>query len=419
MLVVIFMQMIYSGNYILNGRTAFLTFFVVGDDHNEKTVNKIARRGSATPMGVTPMEAAFDPSKMTQAAPWMTKEQQEEHNASVEEDRREHGPDPGMQKWQTQEFELLLVISYYHDQDRHYVVRICEGEWALTRYGKWMEMDEERRIELCNFTANVLCSHDSNSESQVIKKISSEFLLTDRELTQFSKYFKAVDYDNSGQVDLEEFVQFYQLEDVTHLAEKLFTIFDTDGTRDIDQGEFLCGMLSYLTMDYTVLADFAFNLANSNNDTMLDRDEVFSACCEMHGLEELEAKMVAQLDSIDFPLTQDEFKAMVHIVPELLYPAFNMQERLQRAIMGEEFWVEYTARLQTAKGTKGTDGVDLKEQSTVDRLKELMATAEPSIQGTSFPSVFTVDSNALVEALGLPGTRSSASPPPASSPDAA
>jgi Ca2+-binding EF-hand superfamily protein len=248
-------------------------------------------------------------------------------------------------------------------------------------------MDEAERVELCGFTARVLCSADSNSESQVLKKICSEFLLSDRELTRFSKHFKAVDFDNSGQVDCEEFVHFYQLEDMASLAERVFVIFDADGTRDIDQGEFLCGMLSYLTMDYSSLADFAFNLANGNNDDFLDKAEVYQACCDMHGKEKLDPKMEAQIDSIDFPLTIDEFKAMVHIVPELLFPAFSMQERLRRAIMGVEFWEEYTSRLN-ARANKEHD-------STIDRLKSLLeAKSRPTgidLGEFEFPSVFTVD----------------------------
>jgi hypothetical protein len=139
-------RMVFSGNYILKGRAAFITFYIVGDDHEVNTkvstkVNTNASRG-------------FDAATVQNAAPWMrttttkggretTKQapepfNQQQVNGHYQRDHHEGGEkseeeeehekdDEEHEKWRYeqqaphqgsvhQDFELLMVISYYHDQ---------------------------------------------------------------------------------------------------------------------------------------------------------------------------------------------------------------------------------------------------------------------------------------------------------------
>ena len=100
-------------------------------------------------------------------------------------------------------------------------------------------MDEGTKEALCKHVADVLCSKDVNIESQVLSKICDEFLITDRELMLFSRHFKALDTDHSGQVDVREFTRYYKLESQLAMAERAFLAFDVDNTRDVDLTEYI------------------------------------------------------------------------------------------------------------------------------------------------------------------------------------
>ena len=149
-------------------------------------------------------------------------------------------------------------------------------------------MDEGTKEALCKHVADVLCSKDVNIESQVLSKICDEFLITDRELMLFSRHFKALDTDHSGQVDVREFTRYYKLESQLAMAERAFLAFDVDNTRDVDLTEYIGGVLSYLTMDFASLTNFAFGFTNKSDEFMLSRQAIVTACQNMFGTLDLD-----------------------------------------------------------------------------------------------------------------------------------
>ena len=87
---------------------------------------------------------------------------------------------------------------------------------------------------------------------------------------------------------------------------------------------------------------------------------------------------------------------MVSTVPELLFPAFKMQEKLRHAIMGEQFWIDYTQRLRAHEQRSGNSS-----EPVIDRLLSLMKDEEAgaaeeheqmqkAVEENVFPQVFSV-----------------------------
>lgn len=81
--------------------------------------------------------------------------------------------------------------------------------------------------------------------------------LKKNEVKQLYKIYSTVDFDQSGSVDIVELLTILDLEK-TKFTERIFCVFDKDGSDQIDFKEFVLAAWSYCTLNSNNLGTYEF-----------------------------------------------------------------------------------------------------------------------------------------------------------------
>lgn len=129
----------------------------------------------------------------------------------------------------------------------------------------------------------------------------------------------------------------------TIFNKRIFSILDTDGSGDLNFGEFLVGLWSFCSVENKNFEHFAFDLYDTDNSGIIDVSEAQFMLKDIYG-EEFDRsprarKVHQKLDDLgmavmDFPV----FRDFTHKHKAMLYPAFALQLTLKKYIMGKAFW---------------------------------------------------------------------------------
>jgi len=178
--------------------------------------------------------------------------------------------------------------------------------------------------------------------------------LTTNEIKQLYTHFRNIDVDGGGTVTLEELLVYLDL-DTTPYTQRIFTIFDKDGSGEIDFTEFALSMWNYCTLTPSTLDMFAFSLYDMDGSGYLSATEVEAMMHDIYGNSrdsKVESKFLTkniiqdlhrkERNGDEFNL--DDFRAFARDHQALLFPAFQMQFTLQRKVMGYAFWKKHAKR---------------------------------------------------------------------------
>ena len=77
------------------------------------------------------------------------------------------------------------------------------------------------------------------------------------------EFFLAIDVDNSGEISLSEFFNFFRMKD-TAFARRAFSVMDEDGSGEIDFGEFTLTLYNFCSFTREGLTRFAFELYDAD-----------------------------------------------------------------------------------------------------------------------------------------------------------
>lgn len=100
-----------------------------------------------------------------------------------------------------------------------------------------------------------LCSSDDIYDNPEVKPFKHEFealQLRRKEIRKLYELFKRVDIDNSGSIGLNELLNHMDV-DKTAFTERVFSIFDEDGSGSVDFREFVLALWNYCTLGNTTL----------------------------------------------------------------------------------------------------------------------------------------------------------------------
>ena len=157
----------------------------------------------------------------------------------------------------------------------------------------------------------------------------------------FSK-FCLIDVDNSGEIDLEEFYQFFKLQR-TSFSDRCFTIMDEDGSGQVDFCEFVVCIWNYCSYDLTGLVKFAFGIFDLDGSGTIEVHEMRELIVHVYGdAWESNVRIQRIVDKIthakDSSITFNDFQSFNKKYPALLFPAFLMQESLRDKLYGRSWW---------------------------------------------------------------------------------
>ena len=97
--------------------------------------------------------------------------------------------------------------------------------------------------------------------------------LSNRDVDNLYSIFCDADADASGELDIEEFHDYAQL-DQSPFSVRAFEIFDRDGSGEIDFEEWVCSLWCFLTLGADGLGRFAFNVYDVDASGTLDEGEI-------------------------------------------------------------------------------------------------------------------------------------------------
>jgi len=159
--------------------------------------------------------------------------------------------------------------------------------------------------------------------------------------------FASIDVDRSGQLDMFEVLDHLKVRR-TMFTERVFKIFDEDGSGSVDFREFVLSTWNYATLSKHSLVMFAFDLYDSDGSGSIGVEEMKALCKDVYGAEfvrsRLAREIVAKIERLDDTsiggkgVSVEKFSKFCETHPGLLYPAFSFQLSLQKAIVGEQFW---------------------------------------------------------------------------------
>uniref|UniRef100_A0A7S1CAR3 EF-hand domain-containing protein n=1 Tax=Bicosoecida sp. CB-2014 TaxID=1486930 RepID=A0A7S1CAR3_9STRA len=194
--------------------------------------------------------------------------------------------------------------------------------------------------------------------------------IPDKEAKELFEYFFRCDEDNSGEISVKEFFDYVDLER-TKFAKRAFSLFDHDGSGQIDFREFVVSMWNYCTFTQQSLIEFAFDLYDLDGSGEIDLKEMQLIVKEVYGssfrtsayakkimekvaqighASSLDVKTAAQID-------KGMFARFTQKHPAMLFPAFRLQQELQKRVMGVAFW----KRAAKKRARLFADSTNLKE----------------------------------------------------------
>ena len=117
------------------------------------------------------------------------------------------------------------------------------------------------------------------------------------------EFFLAIDVDNSGEISLSEFFNFFRMKD-TAFARRAFSVMDEDGSGEIDFGEFTLTLYNFCSFTREGLTRFAFELYDADGSGTIDMDEAMGILKEMFGRKyktnATANKIARQMESFDW-----------------------------------------------------------------------------------------------------------------------
>ncbi|GMI36420.1 hypothetical protein TrCOL_g9544 [Triparma columacea] len=155
---------------------------------------------------------------------------------------------------------------------------------------------------------------------------------------QLFKAFIEIDFDNSGEVTVQEFHQFLGLKP-SRFSERIFGILDLDESGALEFNEFVIGIWNFCTYDALLITKFAFDIFDIDDIGKLQLAECEALIRMVYDEADADPDLMKKIDADqDGEITIDEFAALITRQPQILQPAFDMQRALRNKCFGIKFW---------------------------------------------------------------------------------
>lgn len=182
------------------------------------------------------------------------------------------------------------------------------------------------------------------------REIYEAFSFKQLDIGRLHKVYRKIDNDGSNSIELAELLAFLDL-DRTRFTKRIFTMFDEDSSGLLDFHEFVLSLWNYCTLTKSSLVLFAFDLYDKDNSGTITNNEVMDMLKDLYGKDykkNPQAKLISTeleaLEALDGDVDIDDFREFSRTHPALLFLAFQMQEKIQKYVMGPTFWRHYSER---------------------------------------------------------------------------
>eukprot|EP00903_Cladosiphon_okamuranus_P019985 g18360.t1 len=207
----------------------------------------------------------------------------------------------------------------------------------------------------------------------VVKKEHGELLgilgFSEEEAFEIFVQFISIDDDNSGEVSVDEFHGHLDSQ-ATKFSERVFSILDQDQSGMLDLREFIIGVWNYCTYDVTLISKLLFDIFDVDKVGKVTMAELDAMIRMLYGSAEADPDVLRLLavngSGDDDALTFDEFLQAVKDNYEVAQPAFELQKAIRRKVLGVRYWEKMTK--QRTKMFSSYDQGDLTSVQAVEAI---------------------------------------------------
>ena len=191
-------------------------------------------------------------------------------------------------------------------------------------------------------TKKIFAGPDVELKLPEAKQAAKGLGLTMSELQMLRKSFDQIDISGDGDIDREELIEALN-ERTTPLTDAVFALLDLDGNGRISFDEFVVCLATYCLYTKEDILQFMFNIFDVDQSGALDDAEFKELCRAVNCSEPLFAGNFASAmqqfdENADGVIDFKEFRALNQKFPMLLFPAFRMQEGMQKLTLGATKW---------------------------------------------------------------------------------
>jgi Ca2+-binding EF-hand superfamily protein len=184
-----------------------------------------------------------------------------------------------------------------------------------------------------------------------------------------------MDKDNSGCIELKEFLYYLQLEN-NEFFRRAFSVLDEDQSGEIDFGEFVVSLWNYCTLSANSLVLFAFDLYDKDVSGVIGKDEIKAMMADLYGgkvavnkfAKATLTRLATAIDSYtceddDEGLKPEDFVKLAKKYPNLMFAAFEIQNAIRRRVLGTRFWDQLSKQTLELPDGRFVTVAEYKEQN--------------------------------------------------------
>lgn len=172
-------------------------------------------------------------------------------------------------------------------------------------------------------------------------------------LRKLKAQFDKIDLDGSGSIDLDEFFESVG-EHRSPFTDKLFALIDLDGSGSIEFDEYVRVMATYCMFTKDEIMRFCFECFDVDRSGTIDEKEFVELCkCINNAAPTFPSNFKHALESFDVNedglIDYAEFLEIERRYPIILFPAFRLQDVMQKNSLGEKNWLRVIERYEHNK----------------------------------------------------------------------
>lgn len=168
--------------------------------------------------------------------------------------------------------------------------------------------------------------------------------LEQKHLRKLRTKFDEIDIDGSGSIDIDEFLESLG-EQRSPFTEKVFRSIDLNGSGSIEFEEYVRILATYCMFTKDEILRFCFECFDKDGSNAIDENEFMQLCMVINNASPMFPgnfkKALEQFDVNDDGLIDySEFCELERRYPIILFPAFRLQDSLQKGSLGESTWLK-------------------------------------------------------------------------------
>lgn len=178
-----------------------------------------------------------------------------------------------------------------------------------------------------------------------VLKLAGEMGLTRTDINAMYRYYRKIDFDNSGTISVDEFIVVNSFSQ-EYLCQLVFKTFDENGDGNLTFFEFLYATWNYLTFSKATLTSFLFSIFDVDKSGNLSYEEVkflVNLIWKFHPETHVLKVFLVLDENRDGSISSQEMLEFYKHNQMVFFPAFELQDVLRRMTLGISKWSELSS----------------------------------------------------------------------------